>query len=365
MPLRFLAGGTGSSPRRSRSLTSRTVPGETPASSAILRREACGFLRRSSAARRRPAAGSSGRTFPSRPTRAVTSDALLEAARRKSRTVRGARPVTEATIRSDHSGWESRMRRAAAVRSGRVRGRPCRMFFATARAKASFSVPSKNCAEISVLPRSAATFRRCAPSITRIVARWTRMGGSSSTDSVRTLRWSGSSPRWRGESAVISELIGTGSGADIFCDHCRRSDASSVSGAVDSLGEVNSDFTQGFPSSVNRCRCRGKFHGQGAIQNSPDARSSLPVFRRSGAGALLRLLAEPAGLVLRPGVCWGAGRAAASVAGRVRGRTPHLPGAGEDGVLRCGGGLASAARPGTAPVASVPQKNQDLLFIFL
>ena len=62
--------GTGSRPSRNRSRTSCTVEGDTPASCAIARSEAAGLSVRSRPANSLPTALSSGRSRPSRPTRA-------------------------------------------------------------------------------------------------------------------------------------------------------------------------------------------------------------------------------------------------------------------------------------------------------
>ncbi|CAM5551535.1 hypothetical protein SFUMM280S_09637 [Streptomyces fumanus] len=55
----------------------------------------------------------------------------------------GERPATEAIIRSDHCGCDTMMRAAALLRSAIVSGRPWVMFDSTASTKASDSEPTK------------------------------------------------------------------------------------------------------------------------------------------------------------------------------------------------------------------------------
>jgi hypothetical protein len=219
---------SGSSPRRSRSRTSRTVQGDMPATLAIVRSDASGLSRIISAARRRPAARSTGRTLPSRPTLATAESASPAVSRRRARTVFVASAVMEAMTPFDHSGLDARMRRAAAVRSDRVRGRPWRVFPSTDRANASSSVPSKKRTAIHDLPRSSAARRRCLPSSTRMVGRWTMMGGNSSSDSTRIFTCVESSGTRRGESTAFSVAIGTISVAESIRAQRARRNAMSV-----------------------------------------------------------------------------------------------------------------------------------------
>lgn len=83
------------------------------------------------------------------------------------------------------------------------------MFALTAKIKASRASPSKNCTSTSPSPRSAAARNRCIPSITRIVARFTMIGGSVASDSASARTCSILSPDSLGESDENSEQIGT------------------------------------------------------------------------------------------------------------------------------------------------------------
>src|SRR6266567_4349718 len=121
-PLRaaFVAGfsGTGDSPRFRRLRTSRTVAGDMPAARATSRNDASGCCVRSSAARRRPAPLSSGRTLPSLPTRAFdcgisSLEPFLMAA-----TVFAARPAEWPIARSDMCGCDAMIRSGAAIGLG-------------------------------------------------------------------------------------------------------------------------------------------------------------------------------------------------------------------------------------------------------
>ncbi|WP_190007006.1 AMP-binding protein [Streptomyces anulatus] len=117
--------GTGSSPRSTRDRTSAAVPSEMPASLAIWRSGVWGRALMSSPADLRPSMLLRGRRLPSRPIRTfsvVVFSAKLS--RRMALIDLAARPVASAMARSDHWGWERRIRAAAARRPpGRGGGR--------------------------------------------------------------------------------------------------------------------------------------------------------------------------------------------------------------------------------------------------
>lgn len=94
--------GSWSEVRRRR--TSRTVDGASPDACATSRNEAEGLLATNSLARRRPSALLTGRTRPSRPTRVLDRRLCSTDRSRIPPTVLGARPVIDATHRSDHCG---------------------------------------------------------------------------------------------------------------------------------------------------------------------------------------------------------------------------------------------------------------------
>ncbi|MEV7489383.1 AMP-binding protein [Streptomyces anulatus] len=117
--------GTGSSPRSTRDRTSAAVPSEMPASLAIWRSGVWGRALMSSPADLRPSMLLRGRRLPSRPIRTfsvVVFSAKLS--RRMALIDLAARPVASAMARSDHWGWDRRIRAAAARRPpGRGGGR--------------------------------------------------------------------------------------------------------------------------------------------------------------------------------------------------------------------------------------------------
>ncbi len=200
--------GTGPSSRRSRARTSRAVSGEIPASRAISRSEASGLSAMSLAAVLRRSAPLTGRTRPSRPTLASEVSNWCPPPvghARIAATVLAATPLTAAIMRSDHCGYELMIRDAAALRSARDSGRPCRMFAWTASTKELASSPSKNRASTSLSPRDLAARNRCIPSITRMVWRCTIIGGSGPSTPASARTCPRSSPESRGESESSSE----------------------------------------------------------------------------------------------------------------------------------------------------------------
>ena len=203
--------GTGDSPRSRRLRTSRTVAGDMPAERATSRSDAFGCWARNSAARRRPAPLSSGRTLPSRPTRALDCGACSPEVFLMAATVLAARPTEWPIARSDMWGWDTMIRSAAARRSAWDSGRPWATFSWTARRKTSASLPSKNVTSMVSCPRKDAAIRRCIPSITRMVRRSTRIGGSDVSSSASRAMWALSSPLSRGESAGRSDSTETAS----------------------------------------------------------------------------------------------------------------------------------------------------------
>ena len=165
-----------------------------PAARATSRSDASGCCASSSAARRRPAPLSSGRTRPSRPIRAFdcgisSLELFLMAA-----TVLAARPAEWPMARSDMRGCEAMIRSAAARRSAWDSGRPWVMFSCTARRNTSASLPSKKMTSMLSRPCKDAAIRRCIPSITRMVRRSTRIGGSGVSVSASRAMWALSSP---------------------------------------------------------------------------------------------------------------------------------------------------------------------------
>ncbi|TQJ01657.1 hypothetical protein FB471_1360 [Amycolatopsis cihanbeyliensis] len=191
-------GVAGDSPRLNLARTSRAVPAEIPASLATSRRLAPGRSANSWAAVFLPSVVLSGRTRPSLPTRTFASSSpsvLL----RSSLTRFADIPISSAIVRSDQSGNSARIRPAAPIRSSCDSGNPCFAFNLTACTKASRSVPSNNSISISSSPRRIAARTRCSPSMTRIVARCTVIGGSRSSDSANNLTCSTSIPIDRNE----------------------------------------------------------------------------------------------------------------------------------------------------------------------
>ena len=212
--------GTGDWPRSRRLRTSRTVAGDMPAARATSRNDAPGCCVRSSAARRRPAPLSSGRTLPSRPTRAFdcgisSLEPFLMAA-----TVLAARPTEWPIARSDMCGCDATIRPAAARRSAWDSGRPWATFSRTARRKTSVSFPSKNMTSMVSRPCKDAAIRRCIPSITRMVRPSTRIGGSGVSVSASRAMCALSSPLSRGESAGRSDSTGTPTTAALTSAAC-------------------------------------------------------------------------------------------------------------------------------------------------
>ena len=201
--------GTGSRPLRSRSRTSLAVPGEIPARVAISRIAASGFCAMRSLAMRRPAAGLTGRTLPSRPIRSGNCGISALIRRRIDATVLSESPAARARARSDHCGLEQMMRTAAAIRSARDSGSPCATFSRTASRNASSSAPSNSTASMYPAPPSIAARTRCIPSITRIVDRCTTIGGSSSATSARTRTCLISSPLTRNQLERTRSVTGT------------------------------------------------------------------------------------------------------------------------------------------------------------
>ena len=84
------------------------------------------------------------------------------------------------------------------------------------RTNASSSEPSKYRTSICRSLRSNAAWSRCAPSITRIVGRCTRIGGNTVAAPARVLMCSGSSPPIRGEPATVSLAMGTSSTGSVW-----------------------------------------------------------------------------------------------------------------------------------------------------
>lgn len=145
----------GGSPARMRLRTSHAVAGETSASRATSRSEACGFSARTAAARHRPSTPLSGRTLPSRPTRALSCGAASAVRWRREAAALAPRPEVRAMARSDRCGCDATIRAAAARRSFSDSGSPCAVFASTARRKASSAVPSKNSTSMVSDPLSA------------------------------------------------------------------------------------------------------------------------------------------------------------------------------------------------------------------
>jgi hypothetical protein len=207
-PLASCLAGTGGSPRSRRFRTSSTVAGEIPAARATSRSEDSGCWANSSAARRRPSPLFSGRTRPSRPTRAPDCGAASPARFLMAATLFAASPAEWPITRSDRCGCDATIRSAAARRSAWDSGSPWAMFSWTARRKTSASLPSKNLTSIVSCPCNDAAIRRCIPSITRMLRLSTRIGGSGVSVSTSRATCALSSPFNRGESAGRSASIG-------------------------------------------------------------------------------------------------------------------------------------------------------------
>ena len=124
-------------------------------------------------------------------------------------TVLAARPAEWPMARSDMRGCEAMIRSAAARRSAWDSGRPWVMFSCTARRNTSASLPSKKMTSMLSRPCKDAAIRRCIPSITRMVRRSTRIGGSGVSVSASRAMWALSSPASRGESAGRRDSTGT------------------------------------------------------------------------------------------------------------------------------------------------------------
>jgi hypothetical protein len=142
---------------------------------------ASGFSAIRSLARRRPVAGLTGRSLPSRPSRPGKCGISALVRCRIEATVLSESPAARAMARFDHCGHEQMILTAAAARSLRDSGSPLATFSRTASRNASSSEPSNSIASMCAAPPSMAARTRCIPSITRMVARCTTIGGNLSS----------------------------------------------------------------------------------------------------------------------------------------------------------------------------------------
>jgi hypothetical protein len=98
---------------------------------------------------------------------------------------------------------------AAARRSASDNGSPCVTFALTASKKASAGLPSKNSTSTVSCPWREAAIRRCIPSITCMVLRSTRIGGSGTPASASLATCPRSCPCNRGDSPGCRDRTGT------------------------------------------------------------------------------------------------------------------------------------------------------------
>ena len=120
--------------------------------------------------------------------------------------VLGDNPQTPAMRRSDQDPWMRSSCSAARDRSLSVSGLPCSTLRRIDSMSASASLPSNHTAAMSGTRRSRAAATRWAPSITALVRRWTRIGGSSGRRSARARTWSSSSGCRRGVGPGLSSV---------------------------------------------------------------------------------------------------------------------------------------------------------------
>jgi hypothetical protein len=117
------------------------------------------------------------------------------------------RPVRPARMRPDYPGGRPHP-------VGQRQRRPVREVRPDRDDKGTLLVAIVEPHQISVSPRSAAARRRCVPSITRMVARCTTVGGRASVGRANSEMCSRLAPASLGESPHVTEVIGTQAAGD-------------------------------------------------------------------------------------------------------------------------------------------------------